>query len=150
MDEIRVIEVKQSVFADNDADAARLRAQLKTHTNPSRPRAVVPIPLTFYRIAERKEAGFCPAFFSQSINELRILIIHHLLQALLRHITAHGAVECIAHGHIISRDGFGNRAGSTGGAEEPVSGFLAGADFCKRAIHSLIHINTESFLLSSS
>ena len=30
MDEIRVIEVKQSVFADNDADAARLRAQLKS------------------------------------------------------------------------------------------------------------------------
>ena len=29
MDEIRIIEVKESVFADNDADAARLRAQLK-------------------------------------------------------------------------------------------------------------------------
>ena len=29
MDEIRIIEVKQSVFADNDADAARLRQQLK-------------------------------------------------------------------------------------------------------------------------
>ena len=29
MDEIRIIEVKQSVFADNDADAARLRQRLK-------------------------------------------------------------------------------------------------------------------------
>ncbi|MBR5536410.1 MAG: hydrogenase nickel incorporation protein HypB [Clostridia bacterium] len=29
MDDIRVIEVKQSVFADNDADANRLRQQLK-------------------------------------------------------------------------------------------------------------------------
>ena len=29
MEDIRIIEVKQSVFADNDADAARLRAQLK-------------------------------------------------------------------------------------------------------------------------
>ena len=29
MEEIRIIEVKQSVFADNDADAALLRAQLK-------------------------------------------------------------------------------------------------------------------------
>ena len=29
MDAYRVIEVKQSVFADNDADAARLRAELK-------------------------------------------------------------------------------------------------------------------------
>ena len=29
MDEIRIIEVKESVFADNDADAARLRQQLK-------------------------------------------------------------------------------------------------------------------------
>ena len=29
MDDIRIIEVKQSVFADNDADACRLRQQLK-------------------------------------------------------------------------------------------------------------------------
>ena len=29
MEEIRIIEVKQSVFADNNADAARLRQQLK-------------------------------------------------------------------------------------------------------------------------
>ena len=29
MDEVRIIEVKQSVFADNDRDADRLRAQLK-------------------------------------------------------------------------------------------------------------------------
>ena len=29
MDEIRIIDVKQSVFADNDADADRLRAELK-------------------------------------------------------------------------------------------------------------------------
>ena len=29
MSEIRIIDVKQSVFADNDADAARLRSQLK-------------------------------------------------------------------------------------------------------------------------
>lgn len=29
MEDIRIIEVKQSVFADNDADAARLREQLK-------------------------------------------------------------------------------------------------------------------------
>ena len=29
MQELKVIEIKQSVFADNDADAARLRAQLK-------------------------------------------------------------------------------------------------------------------------
>lgn len=29
MEEVRVIEVKQSVFADNDADAALLRTQLK-------------------------------------------------------------------------------------------------------------------------
>ena len=29
MDDIRIIEVKQSVFADNDADAQRLREQLK-------------------------------------------------------------------------------------------------------------------------
>ena len=29
MSEIRIIDVKQSVFADNDADAERLRSQLK-------------------------------------------------------------------------------------------------------------------------
>ena len=29
MDELKIIEIKQSVFADNDADAARLREQLK-------------------------------------------------------------------------------------------------------------------------
>ena len=29
MDEVRIIEVKQSVFADNNADAERLRRQLK-------------------------------------------------------------------------------------------------------------------------
>ena len=29
MDDIRIIEVKQSVFADNNADAERLRRQLK-------------------------------------------------------------------------------------------------------------------------
>jgi len=29
MDELKIIEIKQSVFADNDADADRLRAQLK-------------------------------------------------------------------------------------------------------------------------
>lgn len=29
MDELKIIEVKQSIFADNDADADRLRAQLK-------------------------------------------------------------------------------------------------------------------------
>ena len=29
MDEIRIIDVKQSIFADNDADAERLRSQLK-------------------------------------------------------------------------------------------------------------------------
>ena len=29
MDPIRVIEVKESIFADNNADADRLRAQLK-------------------------------------------------------------------------------------------------------------------------
>ena len=29
MQEIKIIEVKESVFADNNADAERLRAQLK-------------------------------------------------------------------------------------------------------------------------
>ena len=29
MDELKIIELKESVFADNDQDAARLRAQLK-------------------------------------------------------------------------------------------------------------------------
>ena len=29
MEDIRIIEVRQSIFADNDADAARLRQQLK-------------------------------------------------------------------------------------------------------------------------
>ena len=29
MEEVRIIEVKQSVFADNDADAETLRRQLK-------------------------------------------------------------------------------------------------------------------------
>ena len=29
MSEVRIIEVKQSVFEDNNQDAARLRAQLK-------------------------------------------------------------------------------------------------------------------------
>lgn len=29
MDNIRVIQIKQSIFADNDADAQKLRGQLK-------------------------------------------------------------------------------------------------------------------------
>ena len=33
MKEMKVIEVKQSVFADNDADANKLRDQLKSEKN---------------------------------------------------------------------------------------------------------------------
>ena len=35
MNEIKIIEVKESVFADNNADAQRLRDQLKEEKNPN-------------------------------------------------------------------------------------------------------------------
>ena len=57
------------------------------------------------------------------------------------------AINGIAHRHVVSGDGFRNRAGGAADAEEPAGDLLASADFGEGAVGRGIQIDAQGLLM---
>jgi len=61
-------------------------------------------------------------------------VIEHRFEPVAADVLLGGTIECIAHSHVVGRNGFYHRAGRTAYVEEPAGDFLPSPDLGKRAV----------------
>ena len=135
---------------DDEVRGGRTRAELEADADPAVPATVVAVAFNLDGITESEEAGIAALLLAEAVDELIVLVVEHAFEAFLRDVAFDRAVERIADGHVIGRDGFGDSASGSRGTEEPVSSFLASTDFCEGAVDAFLQVDLESFFLSQS
>src|SRR5579884_1052788 len=74
-------------------------------------------------------------------------MLEHALEPLARDVTLGLAVNRVTDGHVIGRNGLGNRPGRAADFKKPARHFLPRTDFGKRAVTRRIQIYLESLLI---
>ena len=80
------------------------------------------------------------------VGELRVLVLEHRLETLATHVAWCGAIQAVAHGHVIGGDGFRDAGRGMADGEEPPRHFLTAADLGEDAVRRRIEIERERFL----
>lgn len=92
------------------------------------------------RIAEGEERSGGASLGAEAFHEDVEFVGEHGLEAFAGDITRAGAVDGVAHGHVVGRHRFGDGARGSAHFEEPCGGFLAGSDFREGAVFRVIEI----------
>jgi hypothetical protein len=100
-----------------------------------------------HRVGKNKKAGRRAAFLLQAFQQQRVLVVQHGFQPLAADIAIGMAVNGVADGHVVGRNGLGDGAGGAADAEEPPGHLLPGADFRKGAVFGRVQIDLERLLM---
>jgi hypothetical protein len=102
-----------------------------------------------HRVGKDEESGTLAAHRVQSFEQQVVFVLEHGAEAAPAHVTVGGAVDGVAHVHVVSGDGFGDGARSAAHPEKPARDLLAGADLGKGAVIARIEIDPQRFLVGS-
>src|SRR4051812_9876015 len=132
---------------DNDLGSFSARFGLETNSHPAV--ALLPVFITArgYCIREDKEFGCVPSFRAEPFPLQLVFIIEHHLEPLPADVALAGAVNRVAHDHVISRHRFGNGPGRAAHAKKPARHFLSRADFGESPVFARVEIDLEGFLM---
>lgn len=142
------IGVVEHAHVDDDLAAFVAGVSLEADTQPAMTlvRAVI-IP-GGNGVGEGEKSGGVAAISFQAFEVQVLLIFEHGLETILANVALTFAVDGIADLHVVGRDAFGNRAGSSPGLEEPADDFLAGSDFCEGAVAFGVEVDLQGFVES--
>ena len=74
-------------------------------------------------------------------------MVEHGAKALAADVAGGVAVNRVAHGHVVRRNGFGDRARGAAGVKEPTGHLLSGPDFGEGAVTFGVEIDFERLLI---
>ena len=98
-------------------------------------------------VGEGEEGAFVAPGFVESVKQQVELISQHRLESLAADIPFGGAIDGVAHRHVVGRDGFGYRARRAARAKEEAGHLLSRADFGKRAVLAGVKVYLSRLLM---
>src|SRR5262245_13670461 len=121
---------------DVDDDLGRLlaRVRLEPHAEPAAPTRVASEAPRGDGLRTGEAALGLSSLLAELLHQLRELECEHRLEPLAADVALRGAVEVVAHRHVVGRDGLGDRSSRTAGCEERTRDLLATADLGERAV----------------
>jgi hypothetical protein len=99
------------------------------------------------RVGEDEEARLLAARGRQALEQQAVLVLQHREQPLARHVAAPLAVDRVAEGHVVGRDGLRDRAGGAADLQEPARHLLPGADLGQGSEAGRVQVDRESSLV---
>ena len=94
-------------------------------------------------VGENEKIGFVAARRVEPLQQQIELVLQHGLQTLAADVAFGGAVNRVAHRHVVGGDGLGHRARGAADVEKPAGDLLARADLGERAILVRVAIDLE-------
>src|ERR1051326_3097547 len=92
----------------------------------------------------KDEEGLPRAKFRvEPFDEKIVLLVKHRVETNPADVALRCSVNCVAEGHVVGGHRLGDRAGCPADAEKSTRDFLAGANFCERAVLGRVEIDLE-------
>ena len=111
---------------------------LESNSHPAVAFIVTPITLGGDGVGEGKERCLLTSLFGEPFVEEPVFVVEHGNEPFARDIARSLAVNLVAESHVVSRHGLGDCARGTAGLEKQAGHFLAGPDFGKCPVATLI------------
>src|ERR1041385_3025197 len=132
----------QHTHVNENFRSLRARLGLKTDTQP----AVALFASSGDRVGENEKSRPRPELFGQSFLEQFVFIVQHRVQTPPADVAISGAVNGVAHSHIIGGNCFRHGSGGAAGAEKATRDLLSRADLGEGAVSFGVVIDALRFL----
>ena len=132
---------------DHDLAGAALTLCLELNSHPAMALVSAMKISSSDRIGENKEIGALPSCGSKALKKQVKLVVEHSLEPLAGDIARRRAVDGIADGHIVRRDGLRDGPRSAAHLKEPAHHFLTRTNLRESAVEAGIEIDCQCFLM---
>ena len=139
----------QHPHVNDDFRRLGFRRGLKPYAHPA-VRFVLPrIAPGGHGVREHEKFRHVTALGPQPLQQQRVFVLQHRLQALPAHVAFARAVDGVADSHIIGGNRLGNGARGAADAEKPARDLLSGADFSEGSVLARVQVDLKRLMVGA-